>query len=312
MGTESNTAARLLTRPGEAIYNDANGLYEGNHPFQIVWLPEQQRGEYLARLAEFARQRRTLGPRPVVFEGNAAADPAANPLLAEWLNRATWSPVAAPQAWLGAAVAIKEPTCVGFARQGGANLALVGQRDESAAGILASAVVGLAAQVAPCDSPTFTILDGARADTPEAGLWERLLPALPHAARLVGPRQANDAVAELAAELARRRDADEEDSPPRFLVIYNLARFRDLRRDDDNFGFGRMGEDQPAKPGQQLADILRDGPPLGIHTLVWCDTYNNLTRALDRASMRELEMRVVFQMNSADSSNLIEDRKSVV
>ncbi|MEN6558254.1 MAG: FtsK/SpoIIIE domain-containing protein, partial [Thermoguttaceae bacterium] len=34
--SEDNTAARLLSRPGEAIYNDANGLYEGNHPFQIV------------------------------------------------------------------------------------------------------------------------------------------------------------------------------------------------------------------------------------------------------------------------------------
>ena len=38
--SEDNTAARLLTRPGEAIYNDANGLFEGNHPFQIVWLSD--------------------------------------------------------------------------------------------------------------------------------------------------------------------------------------------------------------------------------------------------------------------------------
>src|SRR4030095_13983055 len=36
--SEDNTAARLLGRPGEAIYNDANGLLEGNHPFQVVWL----------------------------------------------------------------------------------------------------------------------------------------------------------------------------------------------------------------------------------------------------------------------------------
>ena len=45
--SEDNTAARLLTRPGEAIYNDANGLYEGNHPFQIVWLADGERDEYL-------------------------------------------------------------------------------------------------------------------------------------------------------------------------------------------------------------------------------------------------------------------------
>ena len=41
--SEDNTAARLLSRPGEAIYNDANGLIEGNHPFQVVWLDDSQR-----------------------------------------------------------------------------------------------------------------------------------------------------------------------------------------------------------------------------------------------------------------------------
>ena len=53
--SEDNTAARLLTRPGEAIYNDANGLYEGNHPFQIVWLPDHERDDYLKRVSRLAR-----------------------------------------------------------------------------------------------------------------------------------------------------------------------------------------------------------------------------------------------------------------
>ena len=33
---DGNSAARLLSRPGEAIYNDANGLAEGNDLFQTV------------------------------------------------------------------------------------------------------------------------------------------------------------------------------------------------------------------------------------------------------------------------------------
>src|SRR5579885_1612608 len=33
---DDNPAARLLTRPGEAIYNDANGMIEGNDFFQVV------------------------------------------------------------------------------------------------------------------------------------------------------------------------------------------------------------------------------------------------------------------------------------
>src|SRR5437763_9450027 len=60
--SEDNTAARLLTRPGEAIYNDANGLLEGNHPFQVVWLSDAEREDYLRRIAELAQQRGVTVP----------------------------------------------------------------------------------------------------------------------------------------------------------------------------------------------------------------------------------------------------------
>ena len=44
---KDNSAARLLSRPGEAIYNDANGAIEGNEVFQVVWLPEEEREQLL-------------------------------------------------------------------------------------------------------------------------------------------------------------------------------------------------------------------------------------------------------------------------
>jgi S-DNA-T family DNA segregation ATPase FtsK/SpoIIIE len=55
-----------------------------------------------------------------------------------------------------------------------------------------------------------------------------------------------------------------------------------------------------------LATILREGPTVGVFTLVWCDTLANLQRALDRQALREFQMRVLFQMSAADSSNLID------
>src|SRR5262249_6605806 len=51
---------------------------------------------------------------------------------------------------------------------------------------------------------------------------------------------------------------------------------------------------------------LREGSSLGVHTVVWCDTLNNVNRSLDRGMLREFEMRVLFQMSVADSSNLID------
>jgi hypothetical protein len=88
---------------------------------------------------------------------------------------------------------------------------------------------------------------------------------------------------------------------PTFVVIHNLARFRDLKKGDD-YSF----DDDAAGAGKQLATIVREGPAVGVHVLVWCDSYNNVNRWLDRQSLRDFEMRVLFQMSATDSSNLMD------
>ena len=55
-----------------------------------------------------------------------------------------------------------------------------------------------------------------------------------------------------------------------------------------------------------FATVLRDGPPVGVHTVVWCDSVNNLNRTLDRQGLREFENRILFQMSANDSSTLID------
>jgi len=312
--SEENTAARLLARPGEAIYNDANGLFEGNHPFQVVWLPDHERTAYLERIAELARAKNCRTAPPIVVEGNAAADPAGNHLLAEALAAPDWSGSGqAGKAWLGAAVAIKDPTSITFTRQGGSNLVVVGHDEESALGVLAVSLVSLAAQTPPRSAdaagsppaPTFYILDGMRPDAAEAGYWDMFRGALPHGVRLADPRAMPEVLAEITTELERRRGESIEDAPPIYLVVYDLGRFRELRREEETFRFS-ASDDEPPSPSKQFGQILRDGPALGIHTLVWCDTCNTLGRWLDRQAIHDLEKRVAFQMSASDSSTLVD------
>ncbi len=148
--SEDNTAARLLTRPGEAIYNDANGLYEGNHPFQVVWLPDNERDDYLERIDKLQERRGFKSQPQIVFEGNVLSDLGDNENLKELLMATEW-PAEAPaaHAWLGSAVAIKEPTSAAFLRQNGSNLLMVGHREEAALGVLSGCFVSLAAQHSP-------------------------------------------------------------------------------------------------------------------------------------------------------------------
>jgi energy-coupling factor transporter ATP-binding protein EcfA2 len=302
LSDERNMAARYLSRPGEAIYNDQNGLLAGNQPFQVVWLSESKRVDYLRKLEEFAAGRGQVSAPAIVFEGDQAADPAQNEQLASALSQgAAATSASGPKAWLGAAVAIKEPTSATFARHAGSNLLVVGSEEESAFGTLANAVIALAAQPAS----RFMVLDGTRPDSEHAGAWQRLADALPNSVTVAGPREVAHVVAEVAAEMARRESADEESAAAWYLVVHDAGRFRELRRNEDDFGFSR-DRDKPPPPDRQWAEILRNGPAWGVHSLVWCDSYNDVNRLVDRQTLREFELRVVFQMSAADSTNLLD------
>jgi hypothetical protein len=78
-----------------------------------------------------------------------------------------------------------------------------------------------------------------------------------------------------------------------------------LRKEDD-FGFGRRGGERAVPPAEQLAAILRDGPTVNVHVVLWADTPTNLGRVIDRSGMREFGQRVLFQMSVNDSSALID------
>ena len=71
---DNNSAARLLTRPGEAIYNDAGGAVENNSPFQISWLSDEDRETALRQSRRLADERGEQSPSVAVFEGNAPAE----------------------------------------------------------------------------------------------------------------------------------------------------------------------------------------------------------------------------------------------
>ncbi|HTU91020.1 MAG TPA: FtsK/SpoIIIE domain-containing protein, partial [Gemmataceae bacterium] len=306
--SDDNSAARLLSRPGEAIYNDANGLVEGNNPFQVVWLGDDRREQYLSHIQDLvARKPPLLREAPIVFEGNAPADVSRNHLLNQCLAEAVTAETEdrrEQRAWLGEAMAINDLTVAPFRRHHGSNLLLIGQQEEISLGMLATAVVSLAAQMPPSESPRFYIVDGRQTDAPTDGPLARLPQALPQAIRLSGWRDVPAIMAELSAEIERRQK-EPAAAPSLYLVLFGVQRLRDLRKQEDDFSFMRKGDDAP-NPAQQFSTLLREGSPLGIHTLMWCDTLNNLQRTLDRQSMRELTMRVVFQMNVSDSSNLID------
>ena len=304
--SEDNAAARLLTRPGEAIYNDANGMVEGNHIFQVVWLNDDRREKYLKMLHAMATERNLMPSTPaIVFEGDVAAEIGRNGLLRDLLATDAWpEPTRAPRAWLGEAVAIKDPTAAVFRPQGGSNLLVVGQNDEAAVALQMVGILSLAAQFDP-GSAKFYIGDATPVDSPFVDVLFKVAPVLPQPVRTFSTRELASVLGEIVDEITKRQATDEVTGVDVFLVIHDLSRFRELRKSDDDFSsYGRS--DQPPSPSKLFGTILRDGPALGVHVIVWCDSLNNINRALERSDLREFEMRVLFQMSQGDSSSLID------
>jgi hypothetical protein len=222
-----------------------------------------------------------------------------------------------PTIWLGDAVEIKQPTAIAFRRQTGANMLLVGNDPEAALGTMATAIVAVGASRVESRGlrdetggmPPVLLLDGSPRESPQAEYWRAFAKVFADCVELVGPRDAAGVMARLAAEQAQRAADRDVLRPPAFVFVYNLSRFRDLRKAEDDFGmgaFGGGGTEKPIEPGKLFADLLAGGPECGLHTVVWCDSYNNVERWFSRQSLRELEYRVAFQMNAADSSNLID------
>ena len=320
--SEDNAAARLLSRPGEAIYNDASGMLEGNSLFQVAWLSDEQRTNTLAEVSKLDAQRAPGAPQhgPIVFEGTRPAQLHNNAQLASELASRISSP-GMPERRpltlaLGEPLAIKGATAAIFTRASGGNALLVSQREDAATGMLLAAVSAAAAGLSAARPAAYgglrpaasglIVLDGTPADSSFyqalAKQWPAGLPGL----SAPSYQATAETIAGLHAELIARREGDLTDEPSVLLMISQLHRFRILRKAEDEYATAFGAEAVAPTPAGQLAEILRDGPQLGIHALIWCDTAANVERTFPRGTLKEFDQRVLTQMSAGDSNTMMD------
>jgi ABC-type multidrug transport system fused ATPase/permease subunit len=293
--SDENLAARLLSRPGEAIYNDAGGRLEGNSPFQVAYLPDEKRDMWLDEVERRAKGAFDTLPR-IVFEGDARAPIRLSPAVRGGMQP---DPRGNVRLWFGEAVAIKDPTCARLARAAGANVACISPRDDQAVSTSAAMLLAIAAE-AP--DAVIDVFDGTPADAPEHGALQRIATDRGVKANFVPYREIDAKLSEIAQDVTDR--ADNPGRPRRFVLIHQLQRYRTLRRNEDDFSFG--ASDAPPSPDKLLGGIVREGPVAGVHVLVMADTLASLQRSFDRNALREFDWKVLFQISPADSSTLID------
>ncbi|MEM1098456.1 MAG: FtsK/SpoIIIE domain-containing protein [Planctomycetota bacterium] len=304
---DENSAARLLNRPGEAIYNARGGDLEGNAVFQVAWLPEDQHAESL-RQVNALREERQLDPLPrAVFEGSAPAMLGENGDLNRMLASMPESP-RVPVVYVGEPIAIEAPTAVRLPREPGSHALIVGGAADTVMPLFTSAVLSLAAQHPP-DDARFVVLNGS-SEPEHDEHFQQLAEDLRHRITVTSPRRAAEQLQQVHGEMKHRLDADEFGGTAVYLLLFGLQRFRDFRKQEDTFSFSSLDDDresnQAVAPDRALGELLRDGPPLGFHTFVWADRAASVDPVFDRRDMREIDSRILFQMSANDSAQIMD------
>ncbi|SMP53398.1 DNA segregation ATPase FtsK/SpoIIIE, S-DNA-T family [Neorhodopirellula lusitana] len=164
---DDNTAAKMLNRPGEAIYNDASGLIEGNYPFQVAWLAPDDHERMLQTIAQRDAFFAGRLDSPIVFEGNRPSR-----FTAKLANAALASVTSSDKVagLLGESVELGPPTTLRFQSDTGRNAVVVSSPK------MRVGIVGTFIASARTHTPDLKIalMDGSRADDgPSIADWVR-------------------------------------------------------------------------------------------------------------------------------------------
>ena len=183
-------------RRGDLQRRQRHGRGEQLLPGRLA-LRRAPRGVPAARSRSCAAARHRPPAAQIVFEGNLPAVASKNHLLDRPARRPPTGP-SRPRpttAWLGEAIAIKDPTAAVFRPQSGSNLLIVGQNDEAALAMMrcrrsASPRSTRRPARRPC---RFYLLDGSPVDSPLAGQLGQLADVVPHPVKDVTWRDAGRA-----------------------------------------------------------------------------------------------------------------------
>ncbi len=304
---DDNGAARLLGRAGEAIYNDQNGLIEGNNPFQAALLNKDERSKRLFNLRNHADETYTnneLFNGPFVFEGSEPSDfRTCRPFNDTLKIEQSPTDITTVDLWVGEPIAMSPAHAITLKRQSGANVLVIDRNEELAFGIVFSSLLSITSQERP-DTAVFHVIDMSSADAEWVDHTKTLANELPHQVNIYTRRDIDTVIQEIAEEIEYRDLGETRKSAKIILVLFGLQRARNLRR-EDSFSFTASQDSNSVH--DNLTKILREGPDFGIHTIIWSDTVQSFSRVFDNSALNEIGHRISGVLSSNDSIKLFDD-----
>jgi hypothetical protein len=274
---DMNRGTRLLTKQGQGLFNPARGEPSQNKPFQGLFIPPVERDQLLTKIYELAFQH-GWNRKPRVFDGDAAAAR----LITERAESLSDRPVIP----LGEPFTLQPSVSVTLRRSRGSNMALIGDMDDdsitdlSVRGAVHSCIAAgrqSGAQVHVVDFIGDELAGTAAtvADVTKA-----------YGAGYYRGRDLFGIIGEVSDTVEKRLDNSEYSAQTHILVLFGLQRALSLRPADP------YEDGLDAQCAMRLARVLRDGPEVGVHVVMECDSAGTLQRRIGTDLDGELALRV--------------------
>jgi hypothetical protein len=238
--------------------------------------------------------------RPVVFEGNAPI-PAEDTPADQFIDEVRGADARTLRLRFGAPMAIAGSADINLRRESGANVLLVARDAPINVGTLdafslpravsANLILSAVARQVSVEVVDFLPV--------EEGLDAFVTPLVDASTVNVSRRRQVPALLKgIGHEVRRRVDDDDTSSPATLMVLYGMHRARDFDQDSVDY-------DPDADLTELLGQILRDGPEVGVHTVIWFETLSGISRRLPSSGVREISWRLAGKMSADDSSSFI-------
>lgn len=281
---------------GECIYNSESGSPYDNHKVQGFLVTKHDIDKLLNQISEFSDNLHYQRKHDmVVFRGND---------LPEFRNRRVarchQTPSNMPESigiYLGESISIHETdVCAILRKESANNILILGGESHVAQRIAYYATIS--ASTAHTDqSATFVTLNFMRREDTLNEELQSVFESLPFSSQIVSKTaEIVETLTAIKEEIDERRKDEERPQDHIYLSIYafQLARMFDKG--------GRRGDDV-SESGMLLDYILKNGPAVGVFTIMQCDNWDNLSRIGNPLS--SFTYRVALQMTENDSNKIV-------
>lgn len=283
-------------RTGQCVYNSESGAPYDNNIVQGFFVSKKDIDEILARLGEFAKSHAYTPVQMKVFR--SAEQPEFIRRRVQPGDAGMRRPGSRIPIYLGESISVSEyDVNVGLVPETANNILVIGGEQEVAEAICYHSVLS-ASTSNEAGEATLVVVSGMRPDNELASVILPTLEALPFDHYF--PATADDVEKTIAAvkeTIDNRRQSNGPIPGNVYIAVFDFQNCRAFDRDTS----GRI--EKPSSQAALLEYVLRNGPSVGVFTILQTDNLESLGRV--GSVLSAFNYRVALQMSEGDSNKVV-------